>query len=338
MKIPKITFITNGNENIGSTRLRVYRIAEALRDFGYDVGINQNIDNADILVFQKSGFSALLPLFIKARREKNKFLVFDIDDYADDTYRFFVAYADLVVTPSCYLRDKYLKVNRNIAIVDNVLDIRQPDCRLAQFDLRRLNKVWFGNRSNLQALHDTGLKDVTTITSDGDIEWNAETIDRDLQQFDLLVLPQVKDSNGLAKSNCRMLKALYLGIPVLAQNMPFYVDLARRLNYPESMIVTDIDSWTEKCEDLRSGKLPFHYDFQAARRLILQYYGIENIVDLWLRAVCAQKEDCKMQRLIKRWKMEICLLRTAIQRWVFTKRRLNSGRIRIKFFGISFKF
>ena len=66
-----------------------------------------------------------------------------------------------------------------------------------------------------------------TITLKGDIEWQRETIDTNLRQFDLLLLPQSSDYNGLAKSNCRMLKALYLGLPVLAQNIPAYAKLSK---------------------------------------------------------------------------------------------------------------
>ena len=333
----KIAFVSYGDEDVGSFRLRVKAIIQGLEEKGYTVTLNTNLEEADIIVFQKSNLQLLFPLFVKFRRQKNKIIVFDLDDYLDDAYRFFVTYADIVITPSPFLQAHYLSLNKNVFLVDNVLEIDNLNVPLVDYDLVRQKKVWYGNRANLFALHQIGIEDVVTITLKGDIEWQRETIDTNLRQFDLLLLPQSSDYNGLAKSNCRMLKALYLGLPVLAQNIPAYAKLSKKLGYPQYMLVNDGENWQNKCEDLKTGKLNFCFDFDTARRIILKNYGLEKIISDWLCAVCSDIKNVKKQSVGKRWKMELSLFTNRFFKWMFYVKKLENGIVKMRVCGILFK-
>lgn len=278
--VPSINFVTSTDETYGSTRLRVYRIAEGLKRRGFEVTINKN-DAADIQVFQKSDPVFLKDRFIRAKRA-GKFICFDIDDYHQSCYNFLLCHADWVIVCSEFLKRQYKSLNRNISILDNMIDVSEPVMEFPQYDLSSPKIGWFGNTTNLPALRRTGVKNVTTITQGGDIQWRYDTIDHELQKFDLILIPQEKTKVGGGKGNCRMLKTLYLGVPALVSDLESYVNLAQQIGYPSDFIMTQDDDWNQRIEEIKSGKRPFLFDFQQCHAMIEKYYSSEVIENHWI--------------------------------------------------------
>ena len=281
MQNKKITFITASDETAGSTRIRVYKIANELKSRGYDVSINENIKNADILIFQKSSYKAMKKKFRKALLS-NKFIVFDIDDLYSDGHIKFVKYSDLVIASCDYLKQQYLKYNKNIKVLDGTLDVINKDIPMPVYNLKNPKIGWFGTVSNLHLIEKFGIKNVTTITMGGDIEWSRETVDYNIQKFDLIVIPQEKTPVGLSKSNCRILKTLYLGVPALVSDIPEYIKLAELVDYPKEMLVKDNEDWNEKIEKIKSGEIKFDFDFDRCRKILIENYDIKPMTDKWL--------------------------------------------------------
>ena len=188
----KIAFVTAGDENAGSTRQRVYKLSNELLKRGYEVSINKNLRSADVLVFQKSDYEYLKKRFFKYLFS-NKFIVFDIDDLYVGDYLKMVQYSDLVIAGSQYLADYYKTYNKNTVVLDDALDVIDNDIELKQnIDLSNPQIGWFGTTTNLPILEKLSIKDLKTITRGGDIEWSRETVDKDIQKFDLICIPQEK--------------------------------------------------------------------------------------------------------------------------------------------------
>ncbi len=284
LKRKKIVFYTSTDKNTGSTRIRVYNIAQELIKRGYDVSINENLAKADIIVFQKSAYSFLAKKFFRYMFS-NKFIIFDIDDLFLDERLNFVINSDFTITSCQYMKEQYLKYNDNIGVLDGTPDVIDEDMPIGKYDLKNPKIGWFGTSVNYKILKFKNIRNVTTITKNGDIEWSLDTVDKNIQKFDLVVLPQLKNPQGLAKDNCRMLKTLYLGIPALISDIPEYVRLAEFLNYPKEFIVKDDEDWNEKIEKIKSGEIKFDFDFNQCRKILKDNYSTKAMTDKWIDIV-----------------------------------------------------
>lgn len=283
-KILRFNFITQHTENLGSMRSRIISVSNYLLEKGYRSVINGNIKEADIIIFQKGNIDFIKKKFIEARKF-GKFIIFDIDDWFDKVYDAIIRKSDLVFVGSSFLKRQWERLNKNIIVLDDPLDIKNIDIGLAQYNLTNPKIGWFGNRENLAVLERTQIEGITKITRGGDIEWSIETIDENIQKFDLIVIPQDKSMYGCAKGNCRMLKALYLGVPVLVSDLEAYIDLANVLGYPQNFIMHDNENWSERIREIKSGKIEFGFDFKLARQKILKYYGKKERNQAWLDTV-----------------------------------------------------
>ena len=283
---PSINFISEFDSSIASFRSRILRLYEYIASIQSNVGLNDFDKDYDIVVIQKGNLHFLYEQFKKYKKE-HKFIIFDIDDYHDNRHKFFIKHADLVVVGSSFLKSIWHNLNKNIVVLDDPVDVYDPDIPLKKFKKHTFKKIgWFGNDSNLPALQKTGLSGVTTITRNGDIEWSPETVDTNIQKFDLIVLPQDIHSNcGAAKGNCRMLKSLYLGIPVMVSDLPAYVDLANLVNYPPEFIVHDNENWNQKLEHIRSLQYKFDFDFAKCRKTIIDNYSFSARGKHWMELI-----------------------------------------------------
>ena len=296
MKNLQIAFVTSGDENAGSTRQRVYKITKELLNRGYNVSINENLRRADILIFQKSDYKYLKKRFFKYLFS-NKYIIFDVDDMYVGDYLNLVKYCDLVIAGSQYLADFYKKYNKNIAVLDDALDVINKDIELKQnLNLDNPQIGWFGTTTNLPILEKLQIKNLKTITRGGDIEWSRETVDYDIQKFDLICIPQEKTPVGLSKGNCRMLKTLYLGVPALVSDIPPYIELANLIGYPEELFVKDGEDWNNKIEKIKTGEIKVELDFNEVRQKILSEYSISARTSAWLKII---NEAYKKQNIIE---------------------------------------
>lgn len=282
---PTFNFITTGNKSAGSTRIRVYKICDFLRSKGYVAEINSK-KNADVYIFQKSDPRKLKKLFLKYK-VLNKFIAFDIDDYHPFNYNYIIKNSDIVIVNVQRLKDDYSNLNKNIVVIPNSLDVKDENSPLLAYNLKNPVLGWFGNSTNLPALREINVNNVTTITNRGcgDIEWKLDTIDKELQKFDLILIPQDRTRSGCAKCNCRMLKALYLGRPVLVDDLPPYVEFAKEIGYPESFIVPHGSDWNIYLNKICTGEIELNFDMESGRKRIRELYGLQHIGQLWLESV-----------------------------------------------------
>ncbi len=283
----KINFIVLSSADRGSTRIRVFNLVNALKRYDVDVRINAPLYWGDICAFHKELKPNKLERRLRLANLLGKFTCFDIDDYFED-YKKVVKAADLCINSTAYLQKINSQYNLHDIVVDNSLDVDDVNIKLKQDCSAHQKVCWYGCHVNAYILDKFNIKNVTIISEKGDIIWHKETIDQDLQKFDLTIIPQEKTPHTLAKTHCRMLKALYLGVPVMVTDMPEYVDLAQYLNYPKEFIVTNSQDWNQKIEDFKSGKLKFSFDFEQARKKILQRYAPAVIADSWIKQVKAE--------------------------------------------------
>lgn len=269
----KINFLTKFDTNIGSARIRIFNIVPYLKKYFQSVTINEDCSNTDIIVLQKILDIQLL----NKLRKLNKFICFDTDDLLPNMNDMII-YADLVIVSTEYLKSILINLNPNIIVVPNSLDI--SDINIAPKIYERTHKlVWFGNHQNSYILDRYGIRNmVKTISNGGDIEYNKDTIDSELQKFDICLIPQERNKHTLAKTHCRFIKALYLGLPCFISDMPEYMSFAEQINYPSELIIQDPKDWSTIIKELKSGqyKIP-PLNFSQIREKIRQLYGPEIV-------------------------------------------------------------
>lgn len=212
MKRLSFAFFSEFSSEVASTRSRMLKVMEYCQEKGYRVSFNTNLDKSDVVVFQKGlnkagALGKLRGLFNRAIL-KRKFIVFDIDDWYDTIYDYYISHADLVFVGSDFLKKQWQHLNQNIVSLDDPLDVKKLDAKLPKYNLKDPRIGWFGNTSNLPVLRSKNIEGVKTITAGGDIEWRRDTVDEEIQKFDLIVLPQEKNVFGSSKGNCRMLKTI----------------------------------------------------------------------------------------------------------------------------------
>ena len=80
----KINFISEGDKDKkrGSTRIRALKLMSALEDKGWLCSFNdENIDDYDLLIFQKTFLTTKIRNTIRQARLKKIPIILDLDDY-----------------------------------------------------------------------------------------------------------------------------------------------------------------------------------------------------------------------------------------------------------------
>lgn len=301
----KINFITQFDEKIGSTRIRIYNLLPYLRKLYSQVFVNADIYSADIIIFQKTINYNLL---YKAKK-LGKFICFDIDDLIPKMYTM-IKYVDLVIVSTEYLKQELLKYNSNIIVIPNSLDIEKYEIPLKQYyNFEKPNIGWFGWHNNSYILDILNIRNLVTVLSDqSNTKYNVQTIDEDLKLFDFIIIPQEKNPNTLSKTNCRFLKAIYLGIPTFISDMPEYIKLAKQIDYPEKFIVKNIFEFKDIILKLKDNSFDVpSLNFNKIRKIILEKYSAETIADIFFNNL-NQKYNTRNTNTIRNKKNEFYIL------------------------------
>jgi hypothetical protein len=278
----RINFITCDNVNGGGSRIRLYNVVKYLTEEGVDVNINGNIFKHDINIFRKSIPRRKLILRFLLSKILRKVTVFDIDDYIPKFFPF-VKLADIVVVSTEYLCSRLKRYNRNVFIIENSLDIDDYDVEYKIIYNESKKVCWYGNNDNSYILKKWGIQSVDVISEKGDVKWEKETIDKTLLSYDLVIIPQEENVITLSKTHCRLLKALYLGIPVLVSNMPEYTRLLILLHIDDKYVVYDKNDWNKKIEDVKANYENYKlHDIFILRKKILDSYSVYVIGHQWI--------------------------------------------------------
>lgn len=279
-----LSILPAGSKEKGSSRIRVYYLLDELSKYFEKLFLDNNFNkNADIVVFQKF---INLDLLLKYRK-KNVYTVFDVDDLFENTYDM-VRFSDLVIVSTQFLKEKLSSLNENIIVVPNCLDIEDYNIPLKQNRNNTEKKLcWYGWEINSYILDKLNIRNlVTTISNVGDIKYSKDTIDDNIQLFDYVIIPQEKNEHTLSKTHCRLLKSLYLGVPVIASDMPEYRSLLKELDISEDYILKDLEQFKPTIKHILSGNITLKdIDFEKVRSKIIDNYSKEKIANSYAKAI-----------------------------------------------------
>lgn len=276
-------FVPFGDYSKASARLRVWKLVDCLQNAGHKVTIG-HADNCDVYVYQK------VRPFDKIQQIKNKeaLIVYDFDDnYAlptqgtQDDLIAFMNSADLVTVGSEYLTDFATKYHPNVFVLENPVDIISDSVqRQPRSELKRIG--WFGAPEGALQLELVNIDEpITTVTKGGNIEFDIYTVDRVLTEFDLLLFPLEPTEWNLAKNANRLIKALALGIPVLATATPEHIQVVRELGLGEHFLVEYNGNWKAKLAYLKTNFAQVQAEILQARQRTIELYSTEKITKNW---------------------------------------------------------
>ena len=238
MRSMKILYFARGQMMTASSRLRVYKIADALRFLG-DV-VDTKISYADwtgqdVIVVQKRQ-----DFYKEMKRWVNEGIpvIFDIDDPTDRLPEF-----SLLTVGSKELQSRH----EGSVYVPDCLDISNPyrPKKIHNDDFKRV--CWFGLACNLYhtepvyaACEKLGLELVLVTDLNGVyeyprwenatyIEWELDSVDKVITHCDVVACSYILSGRWneqwiQAKGENRILKAWGLGMPVVGTPIPSYVD------------------------------------------------------------------------------------------------------------------
>jgi hypothetical protein len=281
---------TIGDSTTASTRLRAWKLAEFLKEIGHQVLLNEG-DSCDVYVCQKTRPFESLQRFKAA----GALAVYDLDDHfllagpaghglKEEVVAFFNA-VDVVTVGNQHLLRAAENYHPQVFCLENPLDLRSTELvRRKTAELKRIG--WFGTPAGLVQLDTIDTTEVVeTITRGGDIEFDLETIDSTLIRFDLLVLPVTPDEWNLAKNANRMMKAVALGVPVLASAVPEHIGAAKRFGVDDRFLVREGESWAMKIDELRRAFDNVQECILNAREEVLKQVCLQRIGQNWLAYV-----------------------------------------------------
>jgi len=228
MKIFKICYYPRYDIRGGSSRCRAYYIQQKLVEMGVDAYLQSAPYTSDVIVFQKTYEKPYVNIARKAK-EKGIKIVFDLDD--DYQSAEMIKIADVVVCDSQGLVDfAQGQVRKKIdgRVILNPVDyIKKPLPKRIHKKKNNLRFVYFANPANFKAflncrgamerLREEGYKYSLTLLGGnsfkhiqkyGDpfkgfkvehIPWALDTFSKNLQTFDIAILPQAWDWKGPAK-------------------------------------------------------------------------------------------------------------------------------------------
>lgn len=250
----KFSFITAGNEDTASSRIRAYSLHRELVRSGIDSTIGYNPE-ANVLVVQKRVNAQVLKQLIAAK-EQGQFIVYDVDDLGPALafwihpvyFRLVIRIADLVTTDTRghleYLKSRF--DIPNLAIIPDAIDYYPSGVECggspAESPLRIL---WFGSLGNIAMFEKyaeiiTALPDTQVVVASTGYEvysskypaisfvtWTREGMKDILQSCHLSCLMHDGSDIGMSKSNNKMITSIAWGVPAIVSNTPEYARTAK---------------------------------------------------------------------------------------------------------------
>lgn len=233
-----IVYYTAGSRDWASSRLRAWKVADALQELGHTVTMNPPLlPETDVLVVQKR---TDVVDAMQIARKRGVRIIYDVDDYIPNLP---VDCADVVTVDTPAKQDLYPRA----LVIPDCLDIDEHSPVKADHAPRLERIVWYGNAENAYHVRDAytaarrlGLQ-LFLITSEPPREllvqlagaqwfgWQAQSIDQEIIAHDLVICPYIFDGDWpetwvKSKSANRILKAWALGMPVAGTAIPAYVD------------------------------------------------------------------------------------------------------------------
>jgi len=241
----RINYFPAGSTDFASSRLRVWKVATALRAMGHTVTFNSyNSSDCDVVVYQK-----VWPQdgSMKMFKAAGKRIIFDIDDLISTPIP---AEVDQITVDT----ESKLAHFPGAVVIPDCLDT-EPTSPRKKVHADNLNSaVWVGNTQNMyhlcyaaRACRTLGIN-LTIITDLNNPhfseqtdqlpkegwnaqQWSADTVDQLMVEHDMAIFPFVFGSPQwsvnwvMTKSANRLLKAYGLGLPVVGTPIPSYQEI-----------------------------------------------------------------------------------------------------------------
>jgi hypothetical protein len=283
----RVAYFPAGNRDLGSSRLRVYRIADELTSRGVEVAINPPDPTAyDIALVQKR-FDLARPM--SAWRRAGVCVGWDVDDWLPHGP---VEAADFITVTTPQLLTLYPAAR----LVATCLDVDEDAPRKVhqQPELRRV--VWFGGPDNFVhtrhvaeacrllnlefiAITDLGSHHIGQLGDARGIQWQVESVDKAIIAADVVVCPYIYAGPYPpewvnAKTANRLLKAWGLGMPVIGTPIPSYVDAGLR------HAASSLAEWIAALEEMRPAAVREADAWYGAG--IAEQYHVSKVADDWL--------------------------------------------------------
>jgi len=282
----RVNYFPAGGLEFASSRLRVFKIATALRNLGHGVIFKDfNSASCDVVVFQKTwNYYGALQMFKTA----GKRVVFDIDDLIATPIP---AEVDVITVDTAAKLEQFPQA----VVIPDALDIETHSPLKTEHADKLTKVVWVGNSENTyhianaaEACRRLGLE-LTIITDlhgrsyahyDGvqSLAWDLHTVDDEMVKADLFISPFIFDGEWgekwvKSKSANRLLKAHALGLPVIATMIPSFEGLDLCTAYT-------VDQWEVALAMFRDKR---KRQRDAERGLaIAQQYTADKVVEKWL--------------------------------------------------------
>ncbi len=221
----RIFFIPWGDTNIASSRLRVHNVVPHMK--GAVIGTPEHYKKGDVLIIQKALRHDELE---KAQREGAK-VIYDIDDNYMDKADFvqMAEDADLVTVGSSFFHRYFPEA----PVIDDSLDW---DGTMKE-DYSKSNLVgWhgYGNYSYINAIapvfEQKGMRVRTIVGKEylpayqryDALEWQLDTIDKNLAECDFGVIYLPEDDFSQSKGMNKLIKGWAIGLPMFFSYSPEY--------------------------------------------------------------------------------------------------------------------
>jgi len=301
-----ICFLPLGDENVASSRLRCFKIGEALSKRGFTTWTYPGNRSSDFLFIQKrtddNAFDAA-----RACKRAGGFVVFDTDDFPScPEFRKrageLISLADAVTTATPEQQELArgifsLPTDKKVFCLPNPADyeLLEPSLKLHHSSYP-LKVVWFGNVENFP-VHRVG-----AITSLPELEFHAITNASDalrqqfpqcvfhawsycgfsaaISSFDICVLSHEGSEISNAKSSNKMATAILHGVPVVASCTPDYERLARAAGVAQ-WLYDDLQGMLRCVEMLREPQTRNAY-LRTAQQTVWKECDVDQVVSRFL--------------------------------------------------------
>jgi hypothetical protein len=273
----RVGWILVGNESYGSARIQGFNVhrhllarnvrsvvlkapeqADHHLDFGARDYFRIGFGRYDVVVFQKVFDAAAIRLAQWLRRLGCRTVFVLCDLYRTDMVRV----VDRVIVTSDFLaqfvRDEY---GVEPVFIDDAIEVQRDACVVPTAN-QHPRAVWVGSKDNWSTIERlqllikrSGLGDtieVVTVSDHPDalVQWSKERALAECLRADFAIIPTESSEWAMAKSSNRLSMFLALGLPVVAQAIPSYLDLAGRVGGVVFSSTDEewVDSLREMCD------------------------------------------------------------------------------------------
>ena len=305
----RVGWILVGDENFGSSRLHGYNIHEYLRDRGFHSDILKApkistyelnycyrdylrtlLWRYDFIIFQKV-FDNKAIRFATLLRKLGVKTVFVLCDLIQTEM---ISVVDRVIVTSKVLADYvYDQYKVKAIIIDDALETPAIFTRVTR-DSNITTGVWVGSKDNWSAIarilklvdfYDLGkMVDIVTVSDheESKVKWSLENVKTCCSRADFGLIPIDDNPRAMAKSSNRLSMLLSLGLPVLAEKIPSYVDLASQTGG-----VVFVENDRDWCVELKKMSDPeYRKNITGdAMMKVREYLDMKVIGEQWLRAL-----------------------------------------------------